>query len=80
MAWGSPSCGEMSAKRPTDYDKRVAMQLFAQAHDAWTETGRASVRCDACGGLIEFRKQGSATHHDCLCGKFQGVMQSYIRV
>lgn len=66
--------------RPSDYDKRVAMQVLAQAHDAWSENGVASVRCDACEGVIAFRKQGGATHHDCPCRKFQGVMQSYIHV
>ena len=62
----------------TDYDKRVAMQHFALAYDAWRETGIASVRCDACDGLIEFRKERMVTRHDCPCGKYQGAMQSQI--
>ena len=66
----------MPQRRATDYDKRVAMQIFAHAFDTWTTDGIASIRCDACDQIIEFRRHASAVHHDCFCGKFQGQMQS----
>jgi hypothetical protein len=70
----------MADKPVTDYDRRVAMQRIAEAFDKWRDADGGKLTCDECGDIIGFRQVGSTVHHDCLCGKYQGTMQSMINL
>lgn len=59
-----------STSRSPDLDR------FLLALDTWAENGRvASVTCDQCNHIIRFRQEGTATWHECDCGKFSGVLR-----
>lgn len=48
---------------------------FMAALEEYWRTGQTSVTCDKCGSLIRFHREGSATTHECDCGKFNGTLR-----
>ncbi len=63
--------------RMTDKPKPTAqdLQLFMRAWNQFGSTGVNDVACDECGYLIRFEVIGSATRHECDCGKFTGTLR-----
>lgn len=49
--------------------------IFLKALEEFRENGRSNVSCDVCGAPIRFQDIGSATKHECDCGKFNGVLR-----
>ena len=49
--------------------------LFLDALEEFRKTGTNHIECDVCHAAIRFKDIGSATKHDCDCGKFSGSLR-----
>jgi hypothetical protein len=54
---------------------RADRDLFLKALEDFGNNGLNKVECDICHAAIRFQKSGSATRHECDCGKFNGVLR-----
>lgn len=61
-----------AAKAPLNNEDR---QRFMQALEEYRRNGSSTVTCDSCGSPIRFYEAGSATKHECTCGKFTGSLR-----
>ena len=61
-----------AVKQPLNEQDR---HRFIEALDQYRRTGQSDVTCDNCGSVIRFQDVGSATKHECDCGKFTGVLR-----
>lgn len=52
------------------------LQRLLEAHRIFMTTGTLAVRCDECGGLIEFHKLSDEVEEArCSCGKFNTTLR-----
>jgi hypothetical protein len=57
--------------RLTEQDR----ELFMRALTEYRKAGSTAVVCNVCGTAIRFVEVGSATRHECECGKFNGTLR-----
>jgi hypothetical protein len=55
--------------------KEEDRKRFMAALEEYWQTGTTKVACDQCGSVIRFHQLGSATKHECDCGKFTGTLR-----
>ncbi len=65
------SNGKTQKKPLTPEDRK----LFMEAMEEFNTRGTCSVKCNECQSTIKFEKRGSATVHECNCGKFSGSLR-----
>ncbi|NHZ37109.1 hypothetical protein [Massilia rubra] len=60
----------MNKKRnPEDLEK------FLRVLEEWHRTGANTISCDTCQAAIRLHERGTATVHECDCGRFTGSLR-----
>ena len=61
-------------RSPKRQISKADLETILAAWDEYWQKGQSTVRCDACGGTIEFTALSeTAWAHSCPCGKFSGT-------
>jgi len=71
-----PNCRDKTMKKQTE-SKAVIRTILLAAYEEYSRDGKIStVKCDACGGLLEITRLGdTALTVRCRCGRFEDTMR-----